>query len=105
MVPSIRPRSTEMSLLASLSHIIRHLNSDSVVASSGFMLGFVHEFKFNKKTLDAPLSAMFSASISGFVTSIGASIVGTLTPHPYRALIPVAALVSCAYHKHQDLGE
>ncbi|QKF94212.1 hypothetical protein QKU48_gp0754 [Fadolivirus algeromassiliense] len=86
-----------------LTKALNGLNNDSAVVTSGFMIGFMHELKFNESTLQNPLSTIFSASISGFITSLGASVVGSILPQQMRFIIPIAAVTSCSYYKYKDL--
>lgn len=81
------------------------LNSERAVATSGFMLGFLYDFKFNAQTLQNPLTTILNASIAGFITSIGAAIVGGFVPEELRFLIPLSAVASCIYYKYNDLKE
>jgi hypothetical protein len=86
-----------------LNTALATLNSNQVVYSSGFMIGFVYDFKFNKKTLHFPLSTIFNSAISGFFTAIGADIVSGFLPPSLKFIIPVAAIASCIYYKFVDM--
>lgn len=83
--------------------LIDVMNSDLAITTSGFLLGFIHNFKFNKQTLNNPLSTIFGSSICGFFTSIGAEIVAGFLPPNLRFLIPTTIMSSCAYYKYKDL--
>lgn len=82
--------------------IVKNLNSENVIVGSGFMIGFMYDFKFNKKTLDNPLSTILNSLIGGFFCSLGASIVGSIIPYPYRMIIPCVATASCIKYKYDD---
>jgi len=92
-----------LTLMSTIMKVMASLNSETVIVTSGFMIGFLYEFKFNKKTLDNPLSTIFNSSISGFIMSIGASIVGGFIPSPMKCIIPLTAVASCAYYKYNDI--
>jgi hypothetical protein len=85
--------------------ILQILNSDIAVRTSGFMVGFMYEFKFKRQTLDAPLSAILNASVSGFFTFLGAIIVSIFVPIPIRFIIPVTSTLACVYYKWKDLHD
>jgi len=86
-----------------MNDLYSKLISPSVVLGSGFMIGFTHALKFNKETLDHPLSSLFTASIEGCLTYWGASIVCDLIPTEVRIAIPVLATASCIYYKYNDI--
>lgn len=81
--------------------VFRTLNSTSVVLSSGFMVGFVYELKFSKKTLEHPIKTLFNASIGGCLTYFGAAIVHDLLPRNLRFTIPLLACASCSYYLYK----
>jgi glucan phosphoethanolaminetransferase (alkaline phosphatase superfamily) len=86
-----------------MNNLIKKLSSENAILTSGFMIGFCHQFKFNKVTLEYPLTTTFQASIYGIFTSIGALFVADLLPGRMRIIIPIIATVSCAYYKYNDL--
>lgn len=88
-----------------ITSVITVLNSEQSVTISGFVNGFLYDFKFNTKTLQNPFATIFNASISGFITSIGAGIVGGFVPEELKFLIPLSAIASCVYYKYNDLKE
>ena len=86
-----------------LETVIDKLNSETAVKTAGFALGFLYEYKLNKKTLHQPLSTIFEAALAGMLTSWGASIVGGYLPPKFRCVIPLSVIVSCVYYKYCDL--
>lgn len=87
-----------------MSNIIKMLNDPKVIQTSGFMIGFMYEFKFRKKTLDNPLSAIFIAAFSGIVTSINASYISACLPEPVKCVIPITGIVACIYYKINEFN-
>lgn len=86
-----------------ISTALAKLNSDQSVTLSGFMIGFIYSFKFNKRTLQYPLSTIFDSALSGFLTAWGADIVGNFIPPNLRFIIPLTAIASCIYYKFVDM--
>jgi hypothetical protein len=74
------------------------MNSDATTSTMGFLLGFLYVFKFNKKTLESPLSSLFDASLNGFLTSIAAAFVSGWLPTKMKFILPVTAIFSCVYY-------
>lgn len=89
-------------LSKNIASLFKFLNKDETVLASGFAVGFLYEFKFNKKTLEQPLSTIFSSSISGLFCSFGAVIVGSIVPPHMKFIIPVTSVVACGYYKYLD---
>lgn len=79
------------------------LCSKNIVLGSGFMIGFVYEFKFEETTLKYPLSTIGNSCINGFITYSAAHILYGLLPLPVTAIIPITAGASCAYYKYNDI--
>jgi len=98
MLLSLASRSSQK-----IREMFKFLNSDSVVLTSGFLLGFIHSFKLNKETIERPYSTLGNASIDGFFTLIGAGVLSLLLPRSCLFLIPSTTLVSCTYYKYKDL--
>lgn len=88
--------------MQNVSTIVSYLNSEKVVLASGFMIGFMYGFKFNKKTLENPLSTIFNSAVSGFFCYIGAGLVEGFLPRPFKLIIPATAVASISYYKYQD---
>jgi hypothetical protein len=86
-----------------LSTALANLNSEQYVLSSGFMIGFIYSFKFNRRTLHYPLSTIFDSALSGYLTLWGAKIVSNYLPSNLRFIIPLAAIASCIYYKFVDM--
>lgn len=72
-----------------MNKLVRILNDPLACSTAGFTYGFVTEVEFNKNFNNEALSQLFSASISGFLCSIGAEIVGSLMPMGIRAIVPL----------------
>jgi len=86
-----------------LNTVLVKLNSDQSVSVSGFMIGFLYDFKFNRRTLHFPLSTIFNSAIAGFFTAIGAKIVSGFIPSNLKFIIPLMAIASCFYYKYIDM--
>ncbi len=83
--------------------ILNSLNSEQIVMGSGFMIGFLYEFKLSKRTVNNPLTTIFNASIGGFLTYIGTGVISSILPPGMLFIIPVTAGVSCVYWKYNDI--
>lgn len=81
------------------------LSSDESIATAGFMLGFLHRFKFNKKTLDKPLSTFIDASINGCSASIGALFASMFLPYNLRFIVSVTSICATIHYKIKDIKE
>lgn len=79
------------------------LCSKNVVLGSGFMIGFMYDFKFNEKTLQNPLTTIGNGCINGFMTYLGTHILYGILPLPVTAIIPITATASCVYYKYNDV--
>lgn len=79
------------------SFIWKHLNSQTHIMISGFMLGFLLHFNFDEATLKNPLMAMLSGSIYGSVTAFGALLVAEFMISPLRIIVPFVLWSSCIY--------
>ena len=86
-----------------ISSIHKSLCSDGAMFNSGFFLGFIQTVKFNKTTLDNPLSTIWDASLNGMFTGLGGLLASTFIPRPLKCIIPMSVLVCCIYYKYKDL--
>ena len=80
------------------------LNSEKAVVYSSFIFGFTYNFKFNKKTLENPMSTLFNSTVDGFLYSVAGVIIGDLMPPQIRFVIPMLVTSSCVYYKYKDLN-
>ncbi len=83
--------------------ILTILNTDDSVRMGGFLVGFMSSFKFEKNTLENPLSTFFISAILGGFCSWGAGIVGGMMPSKFKFMIPIVAIVSSFYYKYLDM--
>lgn len=93
----------KMNWQSNMHKILTILSTPDAIISSGFMIGFVHSFKFSEQTLESPLSSLLNASMSGFLTCIGATFVADFIPPQLKFIIPLLAICSCVYYKVNDL--
>jgi hypothetical protein len=87
------------------AELLDELSTPQAIAFSGFLLGFMSEFKFNKSTLENPLTTILEAGFSGIITSLGAVMVGAFIPPGFRFIIPVTSIVACIHYKLKELAE
>jgi len=83
--------------------IFRFLASDSTIATTGFLWGFISYLPFNEVLFEAPLSTTARALPPAVVTSLGAAILGEFLPYHARPLIPVLLVVSGVRSKYKEL--
>jgi uncharacterized ion transporter superfamily protein YfcC len=74
------------------------LNNRKIIGYCGFLIGFFYKFRFNKDTLEYPLSTIFYAAICGLLTYMGAMLVAGFLPEEFRFIIVVTAIASCVYY-------
>lgn len=86
-----------------MESMLQTLNSEEAVLISGFMIGFMYDFKFTTETLEYPLTTIFNSALSGLLTFIGAGLVAGFLHKDLHFIIPVTAVASCLYYKWKDL--
>ena len=79
------------------------LSSKKTVCTVGFGIGFLYNFKFNRKTLVNPLSTIFGSAIEGVVTCCGAVILSEILPPPLLLGTTLLGLTSCGYYISQNI--
>lgn len=84
-------------------NLLEFMNSDEVVYISGFMFGFLYNFRFRKSTLQEPLNTILGSAFAGMFTTFGTGIVAWFLPRELRFIIPSTLIASCVYYKFKDL--
>ncbi|AYV82394.1 MAG: hypothetical protein Homavirus44_1 [Homavirus sp.] len=83
----------------------RFLCRKDVAITSGFIWGMSQHVGINKRTAQAPLTTLFSGTITGFIFGIGTSLlVGNLLPPPLVGLIPIMTTISIVSQNTIYLG-